>query len=594
MCSKMKMMQRSCSITKNRHFRFIILFCIVTLSFIYKLNKGFPSFDEGLYVALPWRFLNGDYMFQDELMGMQMSSFLLLPFMKLFLIMRPNMDYVILFFRWLYFFFQILICLSAYWLLNKKVQEADIICILFYAFVPFGLMSLSYTTIPLSLLFLISAIILSEQIDKPFFSILVGVFQAFIILCQPGCMLIFFVWFFLVVIKPSRTGIFSRKNFAFATSASFFVCVAFFAYLLQRLNVQDIIASFGLMSGDTEHLADNMLLNRIFFIDALYWFKREHVFTFLFGWIAIFVVDFAVMRGNWRKDGNFLWIDICMFLAGVFVSSKYLFYQAFVLSKQIGMSAIVSPLAPIGLYCWLHISAETRERNSKYMLVWILSFMYMYCNHLLSNNTPHVMSLGCMMASFVSIPMIRLYLNEKFENTVLNWSAMLSLVLICQFCAEGIVFFNNVFVDESITELTYYVDCGPAKGIYTSRDNYINYVYTLKDLDKVKEMTDEDDLIYIDMEMLLEGGPIYYMYMNNRISPPIAYSGYELFEAGTVLDAFYEANPEKLPDVVFIPDMVMNKESTKIREEEIQYVSEKYNMIKYSVDNASIALVKND
>lgn len=570
--------------------RFIILFLLVSGLYVYKINKGFPTFDEALYIALPWRFLSGDVMFRDEWMGMQMSSFLLLPVMKLFFLIRPNMNYVILFFRLVYWCFQAGICVIMYLLLRTKTEWADVMAVLYYAFVPFGLMALSYNTIPLGLLMLFAADIASEKIDQVYGLIIAGICLAGMVICQPGCVLLAPLLIFFAFIGKGNSGILKVKNVTIILGISLGLGIAFLCYIAYNTDFHIIMAALSAAKGDTAHFTEHALLKRIFFIDALVWIRRPHVLQFLLSWLII-IAFYLKLRKRSIDDNSRRYKQI-LFVAGLVVSSLFLICESLILYREIGMNAVMIPFTPIGAFAWIQLSNNRKEEMKSFGVCIILSFAYMYCNHLMSNNTPNVISIGCAVSSVFSVPVFGAYLSENMDWPLLQRNALMVFFPFFFLFSEVFVFLGNVYCDDSILKLNYYIDNGPAKGIYTSRENYINYTYTLYDLDKMKEYgVMEDDLLYIDMDMLIMGGPIYHMYTGNRISPPIAYSGHEIFESDGMLQQFYNYYPDKKPDIIFIPDMVMNS-THSVTDEEIEAVCKEYGLKQYKCNSDAILLIK--
>ena len=566
---------------------FAVAFVIVSIFYIVKINYGIPSWDESLYVTLAWRFLQGDFLFRDEWMGMQMSSVLLMPLMKFYLIVRNgNLNYVFLFFRICFWIFQAIICLSSYFIMKSSNKCAGFMSLIYYMFIAHGIMAISYNTVPLGLLFLLCSIIKSKKINEIKYSLLIGVCIVGIVLCQPGCVLLFAIWFVLVIVRNDEEGLFKKKNFLVSCIPICFSFLLFLFYLFSNIGIDVLKSGFSASGNDSAHFAGNMFIRRVFFIEAIDWMKKTPVFSLICGWLLLLFVEKCIRLLKINKE-QMQFCVIIPFFMGIAISIKFIFEEAFVYTKSIGYNAIMIPITVLGFFCWNKLK-DKDEYKENYLCA-IISLCYMYCNNLMSNNIPHVISLGCFISTIFMFQIIIAYINEYISSDLLS-KYIIRCVAGSFVIAEVLVFWGNVYIDDSLSELNYKIDRGPAKGIYTSETNYNEYIKTLDDIDEMYQYgISEEEKIYIDMDMLIETGAAYHLYIGNPISPPITYSGHEIFEDDTMLDYFYELYPDKKPDVIFIPFKVA---LSKVSEDDIDHACQKYGMERHNCSNLSIVLIK--
>ena len=62
---------------------YFLCFGVVLAMSIWKLRFGFPGADESIYIAIPYRILQGDAFLLQEWHMSQMSGFLVLPLLRI-------------------------------------------------------------------------------------------------------------------------------------------------------------------------------------------------------------------------------------------------------------------------------------------------------------------------------------------------------------------------------------------------------------------------------------------------------------------------------------------------------------------------------
>lgn len=128
----------------------VALFCAACLvkTFV-RLFQGADFGDECAYIAIPWRFILGDRPFVDEINPIQTSTFITLPFIRLFVWGTGGLDGVVLYMRVLYFAFCCAVASAAFACLRRSlgVSLSLAVAIAIVLFVPFGMPALSYNTL---------------------------------------------------------------------------------------------------------------------------------------------------------------------------------------------------------------------------------------------------------------------------------------------------------------------------------------------------------------------------------------------------------------------------------------------------------------
>lgn len=71
---------------------FGLLFFSVSLILFWKCRYGYAHLDEAFYPTIAYRFIQGDSILYDEWNNTQLASLLLVPFLKVYISIKGNLD----------------------------------------------------------------------------------------------------------------------------------------------------------------------------------------------------------------------------------------------------------------------------------------------------------------------------------------------------------------------------------------------------------------------------------------------------------------------------------------------------------------------
>lgn len=129
-------------------FAWITLFTAIVLAIFWKCKYGYTYLDEGFYPTIAYRFIQGDRILVDEWNNTQLSNFILIPFMKLFLKLRGDFTGVYLFIRYTYTICKIIISIFIYMIMKKYNKlGAMVVSLFFLIYASYGMMVLSYNSL---------------------------------------------------------------------------------------------------------------------------------------------------------------------------------------------------------------------------------------------------------------------------------------------------------------------------------------------------------------------------------------------------------------------------------------------------------------
>ncbi len=195
------------SARSRRLWPLFLLFFIGAVVFnLKKLPYGYFSIDESLYLAVPYRMLQGDCFLLQEWHMSQMSYFMLLPLMRLYLLLSPTTDGIALTFRAIYVFFHTLTALFLYWRLRRQDEiAASVTAVLYEIFSYCSTMALAYCSMGIGLMLMCCLTLADPTLDgRDGASFFAGLCFAGAVLCCPFLLLLYLLYCLAVLTSALR------------------------------------------------------------------------------------------------------------------------------------------------------------------------------------------------------------------------------------------------------------------------------------------------------------------------------------------------------------------------------------------------------
>lgn len=101
-------------INRVETYIFGLLFIAVSLVLFWKCRYGYAHLDEAFYPTIAYRFIQGDAILYDEWNNTQLASLLLVPFLKVYIALKGNLDGIYLTIRYAYTVLKMLTALLIY------------------------------------------------------------------------------------------------------------------------------------------------------------------------------------------------------------------------------------------------------------------------------------------------------------------------------------------------------------------------------------------------------------------------------------------------------------------------------------------------
>lgn len=541
---------------KWQDYLFIALFAAALIFSIWKLGYGFGGNDEAFYLTIPHRLSMGDAMFSDEWHLSLLSGFLTLPFVWLFTAITGSTDGIMMAARIAYLVLHAGASVLIYTRIRKYGYFSVFASILYFLFVPYNIMALSYDSMGLGLVTLSGVLLATADYNKKLWVILSGLCFAGAVLCNPYlaavwalygvCMLIHMLLRKKELRFVLKSKMFAPKTFLFFTAGVAALAVVFLIFTLTRVSFSDIFKNLPYMLTDPEH--PQIPFGKRFTSYFKCIFELHPHFRYAVYAYGVTLLAMIIDRKRRLHRSVYLIISVaCVIYTYVLLlpnlhSSTY--------------NAIMFPLLFVGVTSYILCERKPRELFAALL---ILGILYSFCMHCTSNQYFYIISSSMTSANVASLLFLGQLVREMQETpdniTYAVWVKRFALVFVALMVFLQGAFqigskAQHVFWDSNPDELTAEIEQGPAMGIRTTPANAAKYDALYEDLMQFVESTGgyRDNVLFLTNKT--------WTYLAASDFPYGTFSAWLSGERQSSLqrlDTFYSLNPEKQPKFVYIP-----------------------------------------
>jgi len=523
---------------------FMLLFFPVFIFLLWKCRYGFGNIDEAFYLTIPYRLLQGDALFVHEWHLSQMAGVLTMPFVSVLMQIRGNTDGLILSMRYITIFVQCFIAFCAYYRL-RDFNWLGAVCsaICFALYIPFSIMALSYNS--MGIMFLTLSCLLLLPCKKADFSFFVsGLAYAAACLCCPPLVIVYFLAIAVITIQIHMhhrwKAVFAFTDHTFQKTlyfslGAFLMAVMFAGFVFSRASLQQIVQAFSFIMNDPEHPAVPLIEKVVSYGRSIIFATDQSAIIYAVLAFLFVICSFDAKRKR-RKREYFIAVSACTI---VLMLSHY--FQHHYLNKV--MWAINIPCVFIVLL------SDKPENRCFFSVFWILGMLYSFCIHLTSNQEFYAISSASSVAVIGSIMMLAEFLEEipykrRDSKRSLLAAGCVMMILGVQLFTEATLRYSNVFWETGVDSQTVLVEDGIQAGLYVSEKRADYYAAELENLERIKQYRG-DKILY------LSGNTWFYLTDTHESASYSAWLSGVNEESLGRLEAYYQLNPDKLPDIVY-------------------------------------------
>ncbi len=539
---------------KWQDYLFIALMAGGLIFAFWKCVYGFGGNDEAFYLTVPHRFNMGDALIRDEWHLSQLSGFLLMPFVWLFTTITGSTEGIILTARIVYIILHAAISIVIYTRFRKYGYISVFASVLYFIYTPYNIMAMSYNTMGLDLVTLAGVLMGTADYSKKLPLIVSGVAFAGAVLCCPYLAVAYVLYGICVLvhllIKNKNTNfilksdLFAGKTFLFFSIGVFALAALFLAFALTRISVGDIFKYLPYLMTDPEHPQIALGTRFAMYFKAIY-NCHSHFFLALFAYAAVLL---AMIFDRKRRLHRSVYL---IATASIVIFCYVLFLPNLTVSTY---NSIMFPLIFIGITSY--ILCENKPKPL-FASLFVLGIIYSFAICFSSNQYFYVISMvitASNMASYIFLAQLIKEMKITEDNIEYAfWVKKASFILVGFMIFLQGAFQITVKAEHCFWEsgnpstLTAQIKDGPAKGIYTSANNYDTYEMIYNDL-KYYNYKDKGNILFLTSKTWC------YLAVNDMPYGTLsAWVSGEKASSVQRLKTYYSVNPAKSPKYIYIP-----------------------------------------
>lgn len=515
---------------------------------LWKSRYGLGIYDESFYLTIPYRMCHGDKLFLNEWHVSQLSALLQYPLMKLYLLIHPGTDGIVLAFRRIYIAVNFAGGLLAYRRLREYGVGAAAVVLLYLLYAPYNIMALSYNSLGLLCGFLCAVYLATAAKNSDYAAS--GLFFAGLVLCQP-LMLAEFAVVYLVLFCVSL--ILKRPDLLRGQLWFLLGCVILAApvlvYFIFSVGISNILATLPLMMSDPEHDMGELLSVSFIYksiVDyylpempaGLKFVSRSTLKVLYMGFVPIWA---AVLFDRGRRKRATLYLSLSALLCALIGTAYILLYPY----KSTYISYVNYLLFPWLLHGVCLVPLLTKRERWQLSLFYALGFLHAL-SFLTSNQGGNVFSIALLPACLASI-----MLSIKYCSSLGRAKAV--PVFICTAVSAALLLYVRAgycFMSPPVSQFDTQCISGPAAGIYAAEDDAAR-------CDSVSLSMNSKSFDADGSTLFLATDPLFYLCTDTGLAQYSAWLSFNIDSTPSRLEAYYGLAPDKRPDTIVIEKSIL-------------------------------------
>ena len=406
---------------------FVGLIGIVLFS-IWKAKFGFGGKDVSFYLTTPYRISLGDKWFVDDWNLAQLSSFITYPLVKLYVGIVGSTEGIMISFRYIYILVNFLITIYIYSKLREFGLSAIIAMWIYFLFVPFNNMMLSYNTMGMMFGFVTCIVIAYNQTNSLVKYGVAGFFFAMTVLCQPLLACVFIIGTTYILVKRRE----NKKYVGAFTIGCIIPAIPIFVYAFSVVGVKNIIENIPYMTMEmsVEHgfngiinwLKDMVMIlfpKRIYNICGI---SVNSVYVFCVLYIVVILLIILFVLGKHKSENYKSFIKVILAYNIVYD------LMAVATWKTNSINIVLLPIIIGGMVCYKYGDNAKLKTLFKWTFLWGIAHIIGY---LTSNGGMAVYSIALFPLSIISLMYVLYELeDDKIFIAISAMFIILSIIII--------------------------------------------------------------------------------------------------------------------------------------------------------------------
>jgi len=536
----------------------VFLFLIAAGVLLWKVPYGWGAYDEPFYVSTPYRFIMGaDGFLTDEWNMAQLSFFFLIIPIKIFSLIRPDMEGAVLFFRIIFSVVHIFVSVLIFFLLKKRGSVAVIAAICYILFIPFNIINFSYDAVGLTCITLIA--LMTYEIKEPsvgqlFFT---GILFAAAVLCNPYLSIIILVYFIvtlLLSVKKLKIHYINLRDFIWILSGICFPAIIFLLFNFSRTTMTDIINNLPYILNDPTHGKTDFakkLTETLKEVNSLY-------FPWIYLWICLIICQIFDKAKEKRRE-VYIISSASVFLLSI---AKFAF--------NVRVNCYMMPFALLGINMFL----ISEKKDKRTLILWLTGPIYGIFMWMASDQGIYIVSMAMLISVIATVLMVRDVYDGNKES---KWKYVLLCIISMQIFMEviGLTRYNH-WESVRTEQLDTVYERGPLKGLRSTKDKVDTYYLMLDDIEDFRDGSGKR-IAFMTLNTWE------YLYTGRPYGTFSAWLGYTDGFIGEKFLNWCRIHPDKCPDCIYFSKL----EDSAFTKDDIDRISRE---LGYDITDSNISI----
>lgn len=527
---------------------YIIGLVVCTIFCWIRCRYGLGVVDEAFFLSLGEKIYRGNAMLVHEWHASQFTFFLIQPLFAFFHLFKQSNEGIILFFRHAYVIAQVLTALFIYIRTRSYTKGgAGVASLAYILFCPLLQSSFNYNTIAILSLHVALILVMTAEWKRPLQLGIAGLFFAGSVLCCPYLLILYVIYSVAFIIKKKGT------DWLWFTLGCALMAVLFFAFLLSRASLSDILSNATHVLDDPEHPLSNPLMLIVMYVFLIP--ETAPLAGVVFVSIILMTVVFYLIP-QLRKKKDYLLILSSVLVVGLIIEITLAGAHSEVNSYP--LNKVMFPINILTPVCVL-LYKDTKVRKI-FSYLWIPGMLYGVCISFISNLGIYSICSASSVATTASILIVTITYMEQYSLKICSGKlavVALTILFMCQLGAEAFLRYVSVYPGNPLSALTEKMENSCEDGLIVTTNEKNVVEARLEYTSAIRNDPAKQKVAYITYQywMVLEDWDV------SSCTPSNLLTGLHLYKEGnpnTVvierLDLFYSLNPDRVPDVVFVDD----------------------------------------
>lgn len=539
---------------KNEHKNaiFFIVFAVVAVFVFWRCQFGFAQSDEFLHISIPYRMIQGDVLLVEEWHQTQLTGFVYYPITKIIYSLLGTVDGLVLWSRIACVAMELSVAVFIYLRLKKYSWMGAFAASLSFAlYTPVALTSIYYYSVGIMTMVITTILIATaENRRKDYF--FAGISMAASVLSFPHVAFMYFIYAAVVFVAWKRyksvkkedygkNEFLSPEMFGFFTLGVVFLTVIFIAYLVIYVPFDKLILSIKPIMMD-EHHNITFLFKLVVYFGSIVLYNSKIV-----GILMAVLLAEMIFRKKFR--------DTTYYIAATLMT---ILLQLHIMVFNHKIDFLMFAPTCLGIFCALLSKNEQVKRL--FYTIYIPGVVYTFFLNLSSNQGFVAVSAATTVSTVASLVMAVMLYKELFPKIS---SEKLKKIYILSFCClfavqlsfQGYSRYVSIYGAGEIENQNIKIDYGVMKGLTVDKHHAADY-------EMYYDIVETVDANYNYEKVLSASKRTWMSFMfSGEISNFSAYINnidQEFIDKQTM---YFEVNPHKMPDIVYV-----HKENTNVNE----------------------------